>query len=65
MGLILCARHGGGVAKYSLGGLTNKVLAARYRTTLPSETLLVAEIDQTRKVLEGRAPAPPPPEDED
>lgn len=38
--LILCADHGGGVAKYALEGLPNKVLAARYRTALPSETLL-------------------------
>jgi predicted nuclease of restriction endonuclease-like (RecB) superfamily len=55
VGLILCADHGGGVAKYALEGLPNKVLAARYRTALPSETLLVAEMDQTRKMLEGRS----------
>ena len=54
VGLILCAKHGGGVAKYALEGLPNKVLAGRYRTALPSETLLVAEMDQTRKMLEGR-----------
>jgi predicted nuclease of restriction endonuclease-like (RecB) superfamily len=53
VGLILCAEHGGGVAKYALDGLPNKVLAARYRTALPSEKLLVAEMDQTRKMLEG------------
>ena len=52
VGLILCADHGGGVAKYALPGLPNKVLAARYRTALPSEAILVAETDQTRKMLE-------------
>ena len=54
VGLILCAGHGGGVAKYALEALPNKVLAARYRTALPSESLLIAEIDQTRKMLESR-----------
>ncbi len=54
IGLILCADHGGGVAKYALPGPSNKVLAARYRTALPSEALLVAEMDQTRKMLEDR-----------
>ena len=54
VGLILCADHGGGVARYALPGLTNKVLAARYRTALPSEAALVAEMDHTRKMLEDR-----------
>jgi hypothetical protein len=54
VGLILCADHGGGVAKYALPGLSNKALAARYRTALPSEAILVAEMDQTRKMLEDR-----------
>jgi predicted nuclease of restriction endonuclease-like (RecB) superfamily len=54
VGLILCAQHGSGVARYALGGLTNTVLAARYRTALPSEEALVAEMDQTRRMLEDR-----------
>jgi predicted nuclease of restriction endonuclease-like (RecB) superfamily len=54
VGLILCADHGGGVAKYALPGLPTKVLAARYRTALPSEAALVAEMDHTRKMLEQR-----------
>ncbi len=40
------------------------MLAARYRTALPSETLLVTEIDQTRKMLEGRTPTTPPRKEE-
>jgi YhcG PDDEXK nuclease domain len=54
VGLILCAEHRAGVAKYSLEGLPNKVLAAQYRTTLPSEKTLAAELERTRKMLEAR-----------
>jgi hypothetical protein len=54
VGLILCAEHGAGVARYALEGLPNKVLAARYRTALPSEETLAAELERTRKMLEGR-----------
>ena len=43
------------MAKYALEGLPNKVLAARYRTALPSEELLVTEMDQTRRMLEDRS----------
>ncbi|MFO0892648.1 MAG: PDDEXK nuclease domain-containing protein [Isosphaeraceae bacterium] len=57
VGLILCAEHGAGVAKYALEGLPNKILAARYRTALPSEETLVAELKRTRKMLEGRGAA--------
>jgi hypothetical protein len=52
------------VAKYALEGLPNKVLAARYRTALPSETLFVAEMDQTREMLEGRPLATTTPKEE-
>jgi hypothetical protein len=54
VGLILCAEHRAGVAKYALEGLPNKVLAAEYRTTLPSEETLASELKRTRKMLEGR-----------
>ena len=54
VGLILCAEHRAGVAKYALEGLPNKILAAEYRTTLPSEETLAAELERTRKMLEGR-----------
>jgi len=39
--------------------LPNKVLAAEYRTTLPDEKMLAAELERTRKVLESRTPALP------
>jgi predicted nuclease of restriction endonuclease-like (RecB) superfamily len=54
VGLILCAEHRAGVAKYALEGLPNKILAAQYRTTLPSEETLAAELHRTRQMLEGR-----------
>jgi hypothetical protein len=37
VGLILCAKKDHAVAKYALEGLRNKVLAAEYRTALPTE----------------------------
>jgi hypothetical protein len=42
------------VARYALEGLPNKVLAAEYRMTLPSEEALAAELTRSRKMLEGR-----------
>jgi predicted nuclease of restriction endonuclease-like (RecB) superfamily len=54
VGLILCAEKDESVARYALEGLPNKVLAAEYRTTLPDEHVLAAELDRTRKILESR-----------
>jgi predicted nuclease of restriction endonuclease-like (RecB) superfamily len=52
VGLILCAEKDAAVARYSLQGLPNKVLASEYKLTLPDEKLLVAEIKKARKRLE-------------
>jgi hypothetical protein len=49
VGLILCAQKDHAVAHYALEGLPNKVLAAEYRTALPDEKTLVAEIEKTRR----------------
>lgn len=54
VGLILCAGKDSAVAKYALGGLSNKVLAAEYKTILPSEKKLIREIQHTKKNLENR-----------
>ncbi len=54
VGLILCAQKDTALAKYALEGLPNKVLAAEYRTVLPNEKLIAAELKRTRKQLEGR-----------
>lgn len=54
VGLILCAEKDESVARYALEGLPNKVLASEYKTKLPQEKLLIRELEQTRKILEGR-----------
>lgn len=54
IGLILCAGKGSNEAHYTLEGLSNKVLAAQYRTALPDENLLAEELDKTRRELEAR-----------
>jgi len=54
VGLILCAQKDDAVARYALEGLPNKVMAAEYRTALPDEKALVAEIERTQALLEGR-----------
>ena len=54
VGLILCAQKDAAVAHYALDGLPNKILAAEYRTALPDEQTLTAELDRTRELLERR-----------
>lgn len=54
VGLILCAAKDNAVAKYTLAGLPNKILATEYKLALPDEKTLAAEIEHTRKVLEAR-----------
>lgn len=53
VGLILCARTNAAMARYALEGLPNKVMAAEYQTVLPDAKLLEAELDKTRRELEG------------
>ena len=54
VGLILCANRGASVAKYSLDGLPNKILAAQYRTTLPPENKFIEELEKTQVQLAHR-----------
>lgn len=54
VGLILCAEKDEAVARYALDGLPSKILAAEYRTKLPREKVLVAEIEKTRRLLAER-----------
>ncbi len=51
VGLILCAQKNEAVARYALEGLPNKVMASEYRTVLPDERALAAEIERTRDQL--------------
>lgn len=58
VGLILCADKNEAVARYALEGLPNKVLAAEYKTALPTERQLAAALTKTKALLEKRrAPA--------
>lgn len=52
VGLILCARKDEAVAHYALDGLSNKVMAAEYRTALPKEDELAAEITRVQTILQ-------------
>ncbi len=52
VGLILCAQKNEALALYALDNLPNKVLAAEYRTVLPDEKRLAAELAETRRRLE-------------
>lgn len=54
VGLILCAERDSAVAHYALDGLSNKVIAAKYRTALPDERLIAEEMDRTRRALARR-----------
>ena len=57
VGLILCSERDDALAQYALEGLSNKVMAAEYRITLPDETTLAAELDRTRQAMELRGSA--------
>ena len=57
VGLILCAYKDKAVAKYSLEGLPNKVLAAEYKTALPDERVLAEDLVRTRRALDAREEA--------
>jgi hypothetical protein len=52
VGLILCAHKDAAVAKYALENLRNKVLASEYRTFLPDEKVIEAELEHTRHLLD-------------
>jgi hypothetical protein len=54
VGLILCDEKDSAVAHYALEGLPNTIMAARYKTALPEEKLLAAEVEKTRKLLDLR-----------
>ena len=57
VGLILCSEKDEALARYALDGLSNNVMAAECRITLPDEELLAAELDRTRRSTELRGSA--------
>ncbi len=54
VGLILCTSKDDAVVRYALEGLSNKVLATEYRTTLPDERLIAEAFVKTRRQIEAR-----------
>ena len=52
IGIILCASKGQTLVKYALEGLPNKVIAAEYRTALPSEEELSKKLEDVRLRIE-------------
>jgi predicted nuclease of restriction endonuclease-like (RecB) superfamily len=58
VGLILCAEKDSAVARYALQGLPNKVVAAEYRTALPTERILARELERTIRQMEVRSKSP-------
>jgi len=59
VGLILCAQRDEALAHYALGNLPSKVMAAEYRTVLPDEKLLAADLGKARRMLERRGSGGP------
>jgi predicted nuclease of restriction endonuclease-like (RecB) superfamily len=51
VGLILCSEKDTAVAHYSLGNLSNRVLAREYQVVLPKEDELERKLDETRRRL--------------
>jgi hypothetical protein len=59
VGIILCTQRDSALARYALDSLPNKVLAAEYRTVLPDEKKLAAELEHQRRLLESRSSLKP------
>ena len=59
VGLILCTENDSAVAHYALGNLANKILAAEYKTALPDEKLIAAEVEKTHRLLKSRPRSSP------
>ncbi len=51
IGLILCDQKSDALAHYTLENLPNKILASEYKMILPSEEVLVAEINKAKRML--------------
>ena len=54
IGLILCSKPNAAVAHYTLGGM-EQISAGEYRLALPEPAQIEAELDRTRRLLEGRS----------
>ncbi len=53
VGLVLgTSKHNHAMARYTLGGLENKIMAAEYETVLPNTKLIEAEVERVRMAVE-------------
>ena len=59
IGLILCSQRDEALARYALGNVSNKVVAAEYQTALPDEKLLADNMEKARRTLERRGAVVP------
>lgn len=55
VGLILCTDKDDALARYAMEGLNSKMLVREYRTALPKESALAAEVARKRDLLERQA----------
>jgi predicted nuclease of restriction endonuclease-like (RecB) superfamily len=51
IGLILCDQNNTALAHYTLENLPNKVLASEYKIVLPSEEILIEELNKAKRLL--------------
>ena len=51
IGLILCDQNNTSLAHYTLENLPNKVLASEYKMFLPSEEVLIAELNKVKRLI--------------
>ena len=54
VGIILCSGKSEALVRYATDSLPTKLLVREYLTALPDEKVLAAELEKTRKQLEGR-----------
>lgn len=54
VGVILCSGKSEALVHYATDALPNKMLVREYRTALPDEKVLAAEMEKTRKQLDAR-----------
>ena len=52
IGILLCTQKGKSTVKYATTGLSNKVFISKYKTALPTEEELQAEIDREKRLIE-------------
>lgn len=59
VGLISCSDKNDAVVKYATGGINTQVFASQYLAKSPDESLFVAELDRTGKLLKHRSGGKP------